>query len=261
METIEIPVVNLLFAYTTIAVTFFIFFLLKVNLYRQTIIAFSRMSAQLVLVGLYLTFFFELNNPFVNAAYITLMIGAANLNVLHNSGLKVQVFFFTFPALFISLFSVLSFYVLLVFRPEPLYDARYVIPVAGMLLGNSMTRTIITLERFYTSIRKDPDGFASRVCLGASTGEAIMPYLRTAYRAGIAPALARTATMGLVSLPGMMTGQILGGSLPVTAIKYQIVIILAIFMTTELSTVLAVLFSLKRGFNRYGYLDESMFKG
>ena len=129
-----------------------------------------------------------------------------------------------------------------------------------MLLGNSMRRTIITLERFYGSIRRDWEGYLSLVMMGATVSEASKPYLRTAYKAGLEPMLANTATMGLVFLPGMMTGQILGGSSPAMAIKYQIVIMLAITAAAELSTLLSVRLSLRRAFDAWGYLRQELFR-
>ncbi len=182
------------------------------------------------------------------------------LGLLRGSGLSLRLFFVTYPALLLAVGLVLAYFMLLVFAPDPVLDARYVIPVAGMLLGNSMNRAIITLERFYSDIRADQAGYVSLVAMGATLREATAPYLATAYRAGLAPSLANTANIGLVFLPGMMTGQILGGSEPMTAIEYQIAIILAIFVTTELASLLAIRFSMIRGFDDLGFLDPSVFR-
>jgi putative ABC transport system permease protein len=226
-----------------------IFRMLRLKLAGRMAWSMGRMAVQLGLVGLYLTTLFQYNHPAV-----------ANASVLRNSGLSFRLYAATLPALLIALFSVLGFYVTLVFVPHPLYEARYLIPIAGMLLGNSMNRTIVTLERYYSSMRAHPDELAAYLTMGATVREASMPFLRSAYVAGIAPNLASFATMGLVSLPGMMTGQILGGSSPAVAIKYQIAIILAIFAATELATLLCVLFSQRRGFDNFGFLRDDVFK-
>ena len=191
---------------------------------------------------------------------ILLMAAVANAAMLRNSGLTFKLYAATLPALLIALFSVLGFYTMLVFQPHPFYDARYLIPIAGMLLGNSMSRTIVTLERFYSSLRAHPDEYAAYLTMGATVREASMPFLRSAYMAGIAPNLASYATMGLVALPGMMTGQILGGSSPSVAIKYQIAIILAIFAATELATLLCVWLSQRRSFDDFGFLRQDVLK-
>ena len=260
METQDISNIGMGLAFGSVGVSLLVYRLTRVGLYKELLISMGRMSVQLALVGLYLTALFELNSPLLNLGYLLLMIAAANFSVLRNSGLSLRLFAHTFPALLVAIGAVLAYFVVLVYAPSPLYDARYLIPVAGMLLGNSMNRTIVTTERFYSSIKGDPDGFAAMLTMGATVREAATPYLRTAYRAGLAPALANLATMGIVSLPGMMTGQILGGSAPLVAIKYQITIILAIYVATDLAGLLSILLGMRRGFDSLGFLRADVFK-
>ncbi len=260
MGAADISTLGMALAYLPLLITIVVFRMLRLRMAGTLLVSVGRMSVQLALVGLYLTVLFRYNHPALNVGYVLLMTAVANYSVLRSSGLSLRFYAVTLPALLVAVVAVLSFYTLLVFQPEPIYDARYMIPIAGMLLGNSMNRTIVTVERFYSSIRRDREGFAAYVTFGATVREAATPYLRSAYRAGIAPVLANTATMGLVSLPGMMTGQILGGSEPAVAIKYQIAIILAILAATELATVLSVILSLRRGFDRYGFLRSEMFE-
>lgn len=256
----DISNTGLALATCSLLVSVIVYSLTKVGLAKDLFISMGRMGVQLSLVGLYLTGVFQLNHPVVNIGYIFLMMAAANYSVLKNTGLRRSMFFFTFPATFISIGAVTVYFMTLVFKPNPLYDARYLIPIAGMLLGNSMNRTIVTLERFYSSVKKDESSYCSLVAMGATVNEASTAYLKTAYRAGLGPALANLATMGIVSLPGMMTGQILGGSDPLVAIKYQIAIILAIYVATDLSALLSISFSKKKGFTRYGFLNNDIFK-
>jgi len=257
--SIDISTIGLIFAFGSLSVSFLIYKLLKINLYAKTAVAILRMSLQLILAGLYLTIFFKLNSALLNTSYIIVMIIVANFSLLKNSGLKINLFLYTFPALLLSVMLVLLYYAFLVFQLGSLEDARYIIPITGMLLGNSMNRVIITMERFYSSLRGDIDGYISSISMGASVHEAILPYLKNSYKAGLSPAIANIGTMGLVFLPGMMTGQILGGSSPLLAIKYQIVIMLGILTATELSTVSTIFLSLRRGFNSYGYLRDDIF--
>jgi putative ABC transport system permease protein len=95
--------------------------------------------------------------------------------------------------------------------------------------------------------------------LGASRFEASLPYLRESLRAGLRPTMATMATMGIVFLPGMMTGTILGGASPVVAIKYQIMVMIAIFVCINLGIVFSILASARTSFNEYGMLNESIF--
>ncbi len=259
MGSRDITTWGMIFAFVPLLLSFGILSLLRVHRHAALAVGFGRMAVQLWLIGLYLTFIFAWNHPAVNLGYVFIMLIVANVSLLHGSGLRFAMFRFTLPALMLGIGLVLAYFTLLVFTSDPFYDARYLIPLAGMLLGNSMNRTIITLERFYGSILRDRERHAALVTMGATVSEAVAPYLRTAYRAGFEPMLANTATIGLVFLPGMMTGQIMGGSPPGIAIKYQIVIILAITAAAEISTLLSVLFSLRRGFDDYGFLRSDIF--
>lgn len=247
-------------AYATILVSVIVSRVLRLPLGKELIVSTVRMGVQLALVGVYLTWLFEWNHPALTAGYLLLMLAAANWSVLRNGGLRLTLFPLTFTGLLLGIGTVLVFYLAFVFQPRPFYEARTVIPIAGMLLGNSMNRSIVTLERFYSSLRDDTDGYVSLLTLGASVDEATLPYLRAAYRAGIGPWLAVIATMGVVSLPGMMTGQILGGSAPMVAIKYQVAIVLAIFLSTELSTLLMIQLSRRRAFDSFGLLRADVFR-
>ncbi len=257
----DITTTGMLFSSAAAIISLIILTLFKVNLKKEVLVTFIRMTVQLLLVGLYLEVMFNLNSPVINSLYIIVMIVAADYTILRSSGFNSSLFFYTLPAYLISIVSVLLFYTVFVFRPENFFDARYIIPVAGMLLGNSMTRTVVTLERFYSSIKRENDTYLSYLSMGATTKEAAIPFFKRAYKAGMAPSLANYAAIGLISLPGMMTGQILGGSDPMIAVKYQLAIIFAIFAATEISTVLALIFSMKKGLKSNGMLNNGIFKG
>jgi len=260
MKAPEISTLGIIYAFASLGVSLLILTYFKINLRKDAIITFLRMTVQLLLVGFYLEALFTFNNPILNIGYIVVMITAADYTILRNSGFTMALFFYTFPAYLISIAAVLSYYIVVVFSPPDIFDARFIIPISGMLLGNSMTRTVVTLDRFYDSIRKDSETYLSYLSMGATQREAMRPFFRQAYKAGMAPALATYSAIGLVSLPGMMTGQILGGSDPMTAVKYQIVIIMAIFAATEISTLLALFLSLRKGFDKNGFLNRGIFR-
>lgn len=260
MSASDISTAGMLFSSFAVIISLIILSFFKINLKKEVIVTFIKMTVQLLLVGLYLEVMFNLNNPLINSLYIVIMIIVADFIILKSSGFNSSLFFYTLPAYMISIVFVLLFYTIFVFRPANFFDARYIIPVAGMLLGNSMTRTVVTLERFYSSIKQENDTYLSYLSMGATIKEAAIPFFKKAYKAGIAPSLASYAAIGLISLPGMMTGQILGGSKPMTAVKYQIAIIFAIFAATEISTVFALVFSIKKGFNKNGMLNKGIFK-
>jgi putative ABC transport system permease protein len=140
-----------------------------------------------------------------------------------------------------------------------LLDARLVIPIAGMIMGNCMSADVIGVRGFYDTLRSRRKAYRHALAQGARLNEATGPYFREALRAALAPTVARTATIGLVSLPGMMTGQMLGGAEPMTAIMYQIAIMIAIFTGTAITVFLAVVFTRPVAFDAFGRLREDVF--
>lgn len=244
-----------------IIIPILIFLHLRIRLLKQVIVAMVRMVIQLGFVAVYLQYIFKLNNPLINVLWVLVMILVANQSILRQSGLKFKVFFLaTMPAYLIAVgFIFVTFFIVLDVRV--LLSARYLIPLGGMILGNILRGNIVSLDRFYHSVSKRQDEYIFYITMGASVEEALRPFMAEAIRSAVAPFVATVATMGLVSLPGMMTGQILGGASPVVAIQYQIMIMAAIFVTSTFSTWLVLLFSSRRAFDRFGRLRERIFIG
>jgi len=109
---------------------------------------------------------------------------------------------------------------------KPWYTPQYFIPLGGMIVGNSMNAISIALDRLFSDLRKERETLELALCLGATHQEASSDIMRAVIRAGMIPAINSLMTVGLVSLPGMMTGQVLSGTQPLTAIKYQILVML-----------------------------------
>jgi putative ABC transport system permease protein len=261
MEAINIRYSAMLILYGVLLIPIIISYILKLGNVKKILISVLRMTLQLGAMGLYLDYIFRFNNVLVNIGYVLLMIAIANFTVNRNAGLRTaRVFFTLMLGITLSTLTVIALFIFLSIRPEPIYDARYLIPITGMVVGNCMRANVISLERFYSSIRKNEKEFLTYLLMGASPLEAIMPYLRDAVRPAMAPQLSTLATLGIVSLPGMMTGQILGGSSPIIAIKYQIGVMIAIFTAITLTTVINILFSLKTSFDDYGILRKDIFR-
>ncbi len=261
METINISYRAMIILYTLITVPVLICLLLRLGIVKQLLIAVLRMTLQLGAMGLYLDYLFRFNNVWVNFGWVVLMIAIANFTVIRNTGLRtIRMFLTIMIGLTISAFFVIAVFIFVAIRPEPFYDVRYLIPISGMVIGNCMRANTIALERFYSSIKKNEREFLTYLLMGASLREAALPYTRESVRPALAPHLATIATLGLVSLPGMMTGQILGGSTPIVAIKYQIGIMIAIFTAITITTVLNLLFSFKVSFDEYSILRRDIFR-
>jgi putative ABC transport system permease protein len=239
-----------------------VLWLVGLRLGRDIFIGVVRMSVQLALVGFYLKTLFTLNNPWLNALWILVMLVVADLSIIQRAGLRARFFALsTLVAVTVSTLLSTFYLVVLVIRPELFYDARYLVPLAGMVLGNCQQGNVIALERFYAALRRNELEYQTFLLLGASRWEAVLPYYRTAVKAAISPTLANMTTMGLVSLPGMMTGQILGGSEPWLAVKYQIAIMVGIFASTTLACAINLRLSMRMAFNGYDVLKGEVFAG
>ncbi len=260
MHTIDISYLQMFSLYALMILSVVLCYVLKVAVVKSAITAVLRMSLQLFLVAVYLEVIFRLNSPWLNFGWVAAMIFIANVNIIRSAGLRVTKFFLTLlGGLSLGTLLVVFFFVFLAIQPEPFFDARYLIPITGMVLGNCLRANVISLERFYSAIRKNEREFLTYLLMGASLKEAVTPYMREALKAALTPTISTMATLGLVSLPGMMTGQILGGSIPLVAIKYQIAIMLAIFCATVITAYANLRFSLGRSFSTYDVLDKSIF--
>jgi putative ABC transport system permease protein len=259
METLDIELPQMALLYGLCLLPWFLIRLIGLRLNREIGIGILRMSIQLALVGIYLKTLFDLNNPWLNGLWIWVMLIVADLNILRRAGLKARYFALAcFTAIASSVLFSTAYLVILVIQPAHYYDARYIVPLAGMILGNCMQGNVIALERFYSELRRNENEYATFLMLGATRWEAARPYFRNAIKAALNPTIAGMATMGLVSLPGMMTGQILGGSEPMLAVKYQIAIMICIFTSTTLACIVNLKLSLKIAFNAFDVLREEV---
>ncbi|HDP35977.1 MAG TPA: ABC transporter permease [Candidatus Hydrogenedentes bacterium] len=232
-----------------------------VSLISETVLSVLRMTAQLLFVGFYLQVVFQWNNPWINFAWIAVMVMVADASIVRGCGLRVGRFAFPLAvALLAGVLAPLLLFLFVIIRPNPILDARYVIPIAGMILGNCLRADIVGIRGFYEAIHKREKTYLTALAAGATLQEAVLPFMREALEAALRPTIATMATIGVVSLPGMMTGVILGGADPMTAIKYQIAIMLAIFTGTAITVTLAIYLTLSGSFTPYGMLDKDIFK-
>ena len=220
-----------------------------------------RMTAQLLLVGLYLKYLFDLNNFWLNLGWLLVMITVANISILKGARLiPTRLFMVTQISLVIAVVGTCLLFLSVLVRPEPFIDARYLIPVSGMLLGNCLQGNIRALESFYTGIREKEASYHADLLIGATVTEATLPFFRKALRASLTPVIGSMATIGIVSLPGMMTGQILGGAIPLTAAKYQIAIMMGIFLSSFIAIAINIRLSLRVAFDDTGLLVGNIFR-
>ncbi len=138
----------------------------------------------------------------------------------------------------------------LIIRVHPWYNPQYVLPIAGMVLGNSMTGISLALERLFGDLGRRSDEVRMLLALGASPWEASLPSIRAALTAGLIPTINAMNAVGIVSIPGMMTGQIIAGANPGKAARYQIVVMLMLSAATAIGSMMAVALAYHKSFDR-----------
>ena len=233
----------------------------RIPVLKRLAVAVLRMSVQLTLVGVALIYLFRWENTWLNLAWVASMILFATSSAIRSSALHYRPFFLpVFAALSVSGFSLLLFFNAVLLDLPNVFSAQYLIIIGGMLLGNALKGVIIGISDFYHQLRQNQARYRYQLAAGAQQKEAVAPFFRDSLKAALNPSIASMATLGVVFLPGMMTGQIIGGSAPDTAIRYQLAIVIAIFVCITLSVSLSVLFSLRRSFDDFGNLKESIFR-
>ena len=237
-----------------------IFRFYKTGLVRATLIATARMILQLFLVGLYLEVIFEFDSPAVNLLWVIIMIVAAGFTIISRSELSKKRMFL--PILIAIITNVLIngiIYAVFIIGSEAMFSARYLIPIMGMVIGNTVNSTIIALRNFFLSLKENEESYFYLLLCGASKDQAVFSFIRDALKEAFNPVIASTATIGLIWLPGMMTGQILGGSDPTTAIKYQIMIVISIFAGGVITVFTALMASKKFAFTQRDTINKKIF--
>jgi putative ABC transport system permease protein len=219
---------------------------------RQMIVAAVRMTIQLLLIGVILHWVFAFEGWYVVVALAAVMTLIAGISAIERTQHSYRgVLLSSIVSVWASSWLVAGFALLAVLRVQPWYRAQFAIPLLGMILRNTLSGISLGLDRFGNELDARRDGVEMLLSLGASSWEAGRSVVREAVRTGMLPTLNAMAVMGVVSLPGMMTGQLIAGTDPVEAVKYKIVIMFLIASGTALGTVSVVLLSYWRLFDNY----------
>ncbi len=216
---------------------------LQLGIGRQLLIAAARSAIQLTLLGLVLKVLFEQVHLGLMALLALIMLLVAGYEVMARQTRRFRGLWgmgLGTLSMFLSSFSVTLLALVVIVGVDPWYTPQYLIPLLGMLLGNTMNGISISLERLTHSAWQQKTAIEARLMLGHDWNRAIGDIRRDSLRAGLIPIVNAMAAAGIVSLPGMMTGQILGGSPPQVAANYQIMILLLIAAGTGLGALAAV---------------------
>ncbi len=241
MDSIHISWPNLFAGYLLLVIPIAAMWYYRTGLVRDTLVAAVRMTVQLFLMGLYLTVLFDLNEAWINLLWLAVMIAVSAGTTIRRSELSLRKFIV--PVVLGTVVAVAvvdSFFLGITLQMSHIFDARYFITITGMIIGNAMKQNIIALNAFYHSLHQHKSDYRYCLANGATRNEALQPFMKSALRKAFNPQIATMAVMGLIAMPGTLTGQILGGSSPETAIKYQIMLMLSIFIACMITVVVTI---------------------
>lgn len=227
---------------------------------QQMMVAALRTILQLTLIGYVLTYVFANESILLLALIAVMMLLVASREVIARQQTRIKgkwALLSSSLSLFVSSFLVCGVCLVVVIQADPWYHPQYAIPLLGMVLGNTMTAVAISSDRLIHSVYQQRLVIEQRLMLGETANEAIADLRAESLRAGLIPLVNAMATAGVVNLPGMMTGQILSGSPPVEAVKYQILILFLIALSAGAGVVLALWMSARRLFDQRDRLNLS----
>ncbi|MBZ4664563.1 MAG: fetB [Caloramator sp.] len=248
---VKLSIMQVLSAYLFILILLLIVKRRGLNREKEIIISTTRMTLQLILTGYILTYIFKNPNPFITLLVISIMEIFAIQNIIKRSKTKLsyelkKVVIFS---MIVGTLFTLFYFILIVINIKPWYNPQYFIPLAGMIIGNSMTGISLGINKLIDGFKNQIDVIECSLMLGASPKDACKPILDNAFDSAILPTINSMVGMGIVFLPGMMTGQILSGSSPLVAIEYQIAIMLGILGSVSISVIIFLLLGYKTFFN------------
>lgn len=239
---------TLSFSLGFVVISFLLSLWFRLGLERDIVIATIRSTIQLLIIGYVLKAVFHLNDPIFIVLLVALMIGVATQNAskrgkwLPHSWLRILIAILTTEVVTQGLLLGLH-----VIAPTP----RYIIPISGIIVGNAMVSSGLLLNRLLSETTSHRQEIMTILALGGTPKQAVFPYLKQAVRASMIPTIDNTKTMGLVQLPGMMTGLIIAGADPIQAVRYQLLIVFAILASAVITSIVLGFLSYPGLFNEY----------
>lgn len=256
-NVINLSILQLASAYIFVLILLLIVKLKGIPREKEILISTVRMTLQLILTGYVLAYVFENSHPSYTIIAIAFMEIFAIYNVFKRSKLNLSSKMKKIIAISMLFGTVTSlvYFLFVVIRISPWYNPRYFIPIGGMVVGNSMTGITLGVTRLVDGMTNQKDLIETSLMLGATPKTASKVIVDKAFDSAILPTINSMVGMGIVFLPGMMTGQILSGVSPVTAIEYQIAIMLGILGSVALTVILFVQLGYKTFFNEEHQLN------
>jgi len=249
MNAVSLTPLDLTVAASLVALDAVLSLVLALRLHRQIVVAAARMVLQLIAIGYILRLIFKLNNPLATLAIVVVMVLVAGREVAARPEQRFKDFSnLALGAGSVALATVVTVILALTtaIRPHPWFDPRYAVPLAGIILGNVLNASSITLDSLLGGVVRERSAIEARLCLGSSFWQAISGELRSAIRRGLLPIINQMSAAGLITLPGIMTGQIIAGMDPMEAVKYQILLMFLLAGASGVAALVVAELALRR---------------
>jgi len=248
-DIVEIEILQFFLIYLLLIIVLVIMKISKIKQSKLLIIASVRMTVQLILIGYILMYIFENPHPIFPILYFIIMTVFAITRVLiKNKGINRKFKLAIASGITFSGTSIMLFFIYVIVG-ENIFNAQYVIPIGGMIMGNTMTGVSLGVKAFRESFDGKKNQINALLNVGAEPNKILLPFVNRAVETALLPVLNSMLGMGIVALPGLMTGQILSGTAPTTAILYQVSIMIAICTVVCLSTFISLYFGYKSLYN------------
>lgn len=245
-------ILSLSFTLAFVVVALVLSLWLKLGVEKDLLIATVRSVIQLLIIGYILKFVFHVGNVGFILAMVALIIFVATINVRsrakHIRGIGWRI------AAGLVTTEIVTQALLIGFHVVP-FEARYVITISGMIVGNAMVASGLLLNRLQGEVVNRRGEIEAVLALGGTPRQAIHSQLKQAIRAGLIPTIDSSKTMGLVQLPGMMTGQIIAGADPVQAVRYQLMIVFCILAGSAIASIVLGFLAYPRLFTEHHQLQ------
>ncbi|AFZ25065.1 TIGR00245 family protein [Cylindrospermum stagnale PCC 7417] len=238
-DLIKLDIVDLAMAVGLMALAIGISAWERLGLELNLVLATGRTILQLLVLGYVFDFIFALDNLWAVLAILSVMLTIAAIVARNRISQKIpHVLPLVWGAILVSTALTVLYVNFLMIQPDRWFEPQYVIPLAGIVLGNAMNAAALAGERLVSTINQQPTEIETHLSLGATPQQAVSQYRKDAIRAALIPTLNQMMLLGMVALPGITSGQLLAGVNPLDAVSYEIMIMFMVVVANLLTTVL-----------------------
>jgi putative ABC transport system permease protein len=255
----DIKWIDLIIGSTLIFIPVALILYAKLKLLKDLILSMLRMTIQLLFVGFYLKYIIDYDNIYINIFWILLIVIVGSISISKRS--EVELKFTLVPVItgFSFSFVIVTFFTsYFYFSGMEYFTAQYLIPISGMLIGNSISSSIVAIRSLTKDLIAKKELINYYEIFSFSRIKSTKESMNLALLDSFKPMLANIANIGLIWLPGTMTGQIISGTNPMTAIKYQIVIVIGYFACCFIATFISLNLFRTKAFDNFGILKIKM---